>query len=180
MSDGREIVKHVTERVRMRDSITIERYSTDLFNLITSYREDKVDECISQGHYLEAIGSVFIQISEQLRFLLVKRIKGHENIPLDLENYRYKSVLKLIKEMNDYQLNQLAFILGRIDKREFDHLNRLRKLRNDFSHSFEKRKKYSEDEIKKIINNSRKVERKLRGLVEMNQPDSITMQRLNL
>lgn len=159
--------------------VTVESYSQDLLFFITKYTENKIDECISKGYYLEAVGNVFIQISEQLRFLMVKRLKEHEGIHLDLRDERYGSVLKVIKEMKDYQLHELAFVLGRINKRELDQLNRLRKLRNDFSHSFEKRKKYSDEKIVEIINKSRKIERRLKNLVANYGHDNITMNELN-
>jgi hypothetical protein len=117
---------------------------------------------MAQGHYLEAMGTLFIQISEQLRFLLIKRIKEHEAIPADPKDSRYVRVWKQIRSMKDYQVYDFALLLGRINQEEYRKLNKLRDARNDFSHSFEKRNKYSEDELRDTISEAQKVEQRLR------------------
>lgn len=150
-----------------------DEYADQLYLFIRKYDENEVNECMNQGHYLEAIGTIFIQISEQLRFLMVKRIKEHESIPLDPVNLKYKSVLKQIKKMNDYQLYEFAFIFGRISKKEYAQLEALRKLRNKFSHSFEEREQYEDEHIKQIIDDSKPIEKRLRELVENNGPPLI-------
>ncbi|MCX6814293.1 MAG: hypothetical protein NTY20_01415 [Candidatus Aenigmarchaeota archaeon] len=168
MEEEKRHKKTLTENIKIQD--TVETYTKRLFSFITKYDERKVDECIAKGFYLEAIGTIFIQISEQLRFLLLKRIKGHENIPLDEGDPRYKKVLELIKKMKNFQINDYALIFNRINESEYKKLNRLRELRNDFSHSFDEREKYSELKIKRIINDAKMIERKLRHMVRQYPP----------
>lgn len=146
----------------MREEKTIEQYSKNLWIFITtSYSEKHVKEALSYGHHLEAIGSVHIQISELLRFLLTKKIKEHENIPLDLLNPRFRSVIDKIKNLTDSKLYDDAFIYGRINEEELRKLKELNKLRNAFAHSYSKRENYTEDQVKNIIEECQEIERKL-------------------
>jgi hypothetical protein len=141
---------------------TPDNYYSELYYFINKYKESDVNNCMAQGHYLEAMGTLFIQISEQLRFLLIKRIKEHEAIPADPKDSRYVRVWKQIRSMKDYQVYDFALLLGRINQEEYRKLNKLRDARNDFSHSFEKRNKYSEDELRDTISEAQKVEQRLR------------------
>ena len=144
-------------------SETPEEYGKRLLFFITKYGESSLDDLFSKGYYLEAIGTLHIQISEELRLLLTKRIKEHERIPLDLEDSRYKKVLKWIEELKDHNLYEISYIFSRITKKELDQLTELNSLRNAFAHSFDKRKNYSELKIRNIIGNAKKVERRLKG-----------------
>ncbi len=144
---------------------TPREYANNLMFFISKYKEAEIDSCISNGHYLEAIGTLHIQISEQLRLLMIKRIKGLESIPIDYNDRRFKKVIKTIKWMKDSELYDFAFIFKRIDEIQYNKLKQLNALRNDFSHSFKERKKYSEKQIKTIINKSKGVEKHLANLV---------------
>lgn len=140
---------------------TPEEYSEKLLSFLVKYEETKVDECLNKGYYLEAIGTLHIRISEQLRFLLIKKVKGHENIPLDYNDERFKKVVEWVKDLRDYDLYRISYIFNRINKEELGDLNGFNKLRNRFSHSFSKRELYSEKQIKGIINKVKEIERRL-------------------
>jgi len=145
---------------------TPEEYAQKLYTFITEYSQTKINDCIRDGYYLEAIGSLHIQLSEQLRFLLIKRIKGHENIPLSKKNNRYNEVVTWVKGLKDFQLYVVAHIFARIDDDEKGQLNALNTLRNNFSHTFEKRKDYSDTCIQNIIKDAQKIEIRLKQDIE--------------
>jgi len=139
----------------------IEKYSNALLKFLVKYEESKIDKALNEGHYLEAIGALHIQISEQLRYLLIKKAKGHENIPLDYEDERYKTVLEWVKKLKDVDLYMISYIFKRISKKEWGELKGLNTLRNKFSHSFKERKRYSERQINTIISEAKSIEKRL-------------------
>jgi len=138
-----------------------EEYQERLLSFLLVYREDFLDECISQNHYLEAIGTLSIQIYEQLRFLIIKKIKRLGSIPLDSGNRRYNITLEVIKAMKDYQLCRHALIYDLITEPEFEELEKFRELRNDFTHSFDRRNKHTEQSIMRQINKIKVIERRI-------------------
>lgn len=140
---------------------TPEEYSQKLVSFITQYESHKILGLLEQKYCLEAIGTLHIQISEELRFLLTKRVKGHENIPLDEEDNKYKNVLEWIKNLKDYNLYQISYIFGRITKEERTKLITLNTMRNKFAHSFEDRKNYSKKLIKQIVEENMIIEERL-------------------
>ena len=139
-----------------------EEYQERLLEFLLAYREDYLAACISQKHYLEAIGTLSIQIYEQLRFLIIKQIKKLNSIPLDNQNKRYNITLEVIKAMKDYQLCRYALIYDLISETEFKDLEKFRKLRNDFIHSFDERAKHTELGIKEQIDKIKIIERRLK------------------
>lgn len=135
-----------------------EEYTARLSAYITEYSEEKINDCLEKGYFLEAIGTLQIQISLQLRFLLIKKIKGENNIPLDYENERFKKVLEWLKQIKDYELFRIAYIYERIDERQICLLTEFNKIRNRFVHSFQQRKINTENKIKSSINHIKEIE----------------------
>lgn len=149
---------------------TIEEYSTSIIHFLTTYTPRYVDECLSNSHYLEAIGSIHIQISEQLRFLITKNLKRYSAIPLDSSDKRYSKLIEVMSNLNFAELCDFTFILGLIDSNEYGDLKSFNTLRNKFSHSYEKRKDYTERSIKTLITKARKIERELSRKMEFYHP----------
>lgn len=144
---------------------TPEEYQDRLLNFLLKYEEDYLDKCIQQGHFLEAIGTLSIQIYEQLRFLIIKSIKQMYSIPLDNANRRYNVTLKVIKRLKDFQLSEYSLIYDILFGEEFEKLEKFRELRNDFIHSFERRENHTEISIKSLIEEIKIIERRLREVV---------------
>jgi hypothetical protein len=141
---------------------TPEEYQERLLEFLLAYKEDYLEECISQKHYLEAIGTLSIQIYEQLRFLIIKQIKKLNSIPLDSQNKRFNTTLEVVKAMKDYQLCRYSIIYDLISELEFKDLESFRELRNDFIHSFDKRSKHTEQGIKEQIDKMKIIERRIK------------------
>ncbi len=167
---NKDLNVNVHENIGVSDmacSVTV--YSDKLLSFLVQYEESRINKALAEGHYLEAIGSLHIQVSEQLRFLLIKKVKRHENIPLDYCDKRFKTVLEWIKNLKDAELYKISYVFHRISKKEWEELNGLNTLRNKFSHSFEERKKYSEQKIKSIIDKAKLIEKRLRKEVDTNR-----------
>ncbi|KKK93819.1 hypothetical protein LCGC14_2689100, partial [marine sediment metagenome] len=145
---------------------TPKEYQERLWSLILEYQEDFLGECISQKHYLEAIGTLSIQIYEQLRFLITKKIKGLGSIPLDRRNRRYNVTLEVIKAMKDYQLCRYSLIYDLISESEFEDLEKFREMRNDFTHSFDRRDNHTEQEIIEQMDKIKVIERRISEIVK--------------
>lgn len=142
---------------------TPEQYRDRLHASLTEYKEEKIRKCLEQKYYIEVIIELHRHIFEQLRYLLIKKIKGAENIPLDDGNPKYKRVVALMKEMNDFSLIDFSFIYGRVDEEQRGMIKELNTLRNAFAHAWmkESRGKYSENKIKSIIENAMAIEANL-------------------
>jgi hypothetical protein len=140
-----------------------EEYSDDLIAFILDYQEDKIEECFNKKYYIEAIVYLHRQIFEELRYLLLKKVKGDNNIPLEESDPKYKEVVPFLKRMADETLNRMAFIYGRIDKIELGKINALNTLRNQFVHAWnsKERELRKEDEIKDILDKAKEIERRL-------------------
>ncbi len=83
---------------------TVKEFTASLLHLLSEYDEDKIDECLSKNFYIEAIVYLHRHVFEQLRYLLIKKIKGAENIPLNEEDRRFKEIVPFIKNMADSTL----------------------------------------------------------------------------
>lgn len=141
---------------------TPEEYSEKLYSFLIEYDEIKTNKILDEGYFLEAIGCLHIQISEQLRFLLIKKVKGDVNIPLDYSDNRFNAVVDWVKSLKDYNLHQISYIFKRINKNERDDLHSLNNLRNKFAHSLSERKCFSDRQIKNIIKKSQEIEKRLK------------------
>ena len=140
---------------------TPEEYQDRLFNFLLKYEEDYLDKCIQQKHFLEAIGTLSIQVYEQLRFLIIKSIKQMYSIPLDNTNRRYNITLKVIQRLKDFQLSEYSLIYNILSGEEFKKLEKFRDLRNDFTHSFDRRNGHTEQDIIEQIDKIKIIERRI-------------------
>ncbi|MDD5178498.1 MAG: hypothetical protein PHT54_04455 [Candidatus Nanoarchaeia archaeon] len=149
---------------------SLTQYSDELLELLDEYNESKINECLNKGFYLELIVDLHRHLGEQLRFLLIKQIKGKENIPLDNSDERYNEIMPLIKRMEDSLLIRLAFIYQRISKSEKDTLLELNSIRNTFVHAFNKKERKTllsnKGKIKSMIQNCQKIEKRLGRFVQ--------------
>lgn len=138
-------------------------YSDNLIAFILNYQEDKIEECFNKKYYIEAIVYLHRQIFEELRYLLLKKVKGDNNIPLEESDPKYKEVVPFLKYMTDETLSRMAFIYGRIDKIELTKIKTLNTLRNQFVHAWKskEREQRKENEIKDILDKLKEIERKL-------------------
>lgn len=140
-----------------------EQYKDGLLKSLSEYKEEKIKECIKQSFYVEAIICLHRHIFEQLRYLLIVKIMSSKNILLDRRESVIENVVDLLKYMPDSSLSNFVFVYGRINenqKREIDTFNRLR---NKFAHAWNKqeREKYSEKQIKNIVEKVLAIENKL-------------------
>ena len=159
---GRELAEEEPEE-------TPEEYADKLKDKFSEYDESRVEECLSEGFYTEAIVFLHRHIFEQLRYMLAKRIKGTENIPMDEEDPRYKKITKLLKRMKDFSLNDFAFIYKRIDEGTHAGLGELNSLRNTFVHAWNREdieEKYPDRTIQKILKHAIRIEKKLKRRID--------------
>jgi hypothetical protein len=135
---------------------TPKQYGDRLYESLSKYNEQKIRVCLEQKYYIEAIIELHRHIFEQLRYLLIKKIKGIESIPLDENDSRYRKVVILLKEMNDSSLLDFAFIYKRLTEEERGKIKELNTSRNVYVHAWlkERRRKYSEKQTKIIIDDA--------------------------
>lgn len=149
---------------------TPEEYSDELLEMLGEYDESKIKECIEKKFYIEAIVDLHRHLGEQLRFLIIKQIKGFLNIPLDSNNERYSELVPLLERMDDDPLIRMALVYGRITKEEKDKLLELNKTRNKFVHAFNKKKRQeifsNGGQLKGLLNYCMRIEKKLSDLVD--------------
>ncbi len=138
-------------------------YADKLIHFILDYQEDRIDECLEKEYYIEAIVYLHRQIFEELRHLLLKKVKGDNNIPLEESDPKYKQVVPFLKNMTDDTLRRMAFIYGRINKPESGDIRALNTLRNQFVHAWnsKERERRSDQEIKNILEKVKIIERRL-------------------
>lgn len=149
--------------------IDISEYVKNLYTNIIKYEEKRLNECIYKGYFSEAILMLHIQITEQLRYLLQIQIEKMDNLPIDKPQIQEK-VEDFLKNMNSNSITRLANIYGRINDKESEILLGLNSMRNKFAHTFEERKKYDFGQMREIIDKSKKIESRLRKIVEKYKP----------
>jgi len=140
-----------------------EEYKEKLFQALLEYKKDRINDCVRQGFYLEAVIYLHRNLFEELRFLLLEKIKGTENISFDEQDPRFKKFIELLKNMADSSLLNFAFIYGRVDDEERGKIKALNTLRNKFVHAWNKdeRAKYSPKNVENIITDVMKIADKL-------------------
>jgi hypothetical protein len=148
---------------------TPEEYSDELLEMLEKYNENKINECIEKEFYIEAIVDLHRHIGEQLRFLIIKQIKGITNIPLDSTNERFNELVPLLKRMDDDPLIRMAFVYERIGKQDKDKLLELNKTRNKFVHAFNKKEREeifsNKGQLKGLLESCIEIEKKLADLI---------------
>jgi len=149
---------------------TPDEYVDELLSLLEIYSEKKINECLKKEFFIEAIVDLHRHIGEQLRFLLIKKTKEIFNIPLDINNERYKEVVPLLTRMEDATLISFSFIYGWIDSSEKCILKELNSTRNKFVHAFNKKPRdlllSNKGKIQSLIKNNQKIERKLAKIID--------------
>jgi hypothetical protein len=151
------------------DESDLKEYSDELVSRLDKYSREKTEECLGKKYYIEAIIGLYRQIMDQLRFLLIKNLKGKLNIPLDAENPRFKTLVPILERMDDSILIKFAFVFERLNEQEKSLLSELNAMRNAFAHSFMKsqREEYlsNNGKISSIIKHCQKIEERLSKLV---------------
>lgn len=144
---------------------TPEQYSDELLEFLEDYESDKINFCLENKFYLEAIIDLHRHIGEQLRFLIIKQIKGKENIPRDNSDNRYNEIVPLMKRMDDDSLIRMSFIYQRLTFDEKNLLLDLNSTRNKFVHAFNKKERQeilsNPGKIKSLVKNCQKIEKRL-------------------
>lgn len=141
-------------------------YSRFLYDLTTTrYSQERVEDAVKRGYFVEALTDLNVEITNQLRFLLIKKIKGLNNIPLDATNERYNKILNLIKRMTTELTIQYSYIFQRIDNREYSILTELNTARNKFDHTFSQRKSLPESKIRGLVKRAIKIQYRLSEMV---------------
>ncbi len=134
-------------------------YLVELLKGISVYSEDKIRNDVKDKRWLEAIGTIHIQLTEELKYLFLKQTKTSFTIPLDNDDRRYKKITELMKGMRSKEVFDFALVFNLIKESEYDKLITFNTLRNDFSHSFKKRAKYPEEKIQRSIEDMIKLEK---------------------
>lgn len=150
-----------------------DQYKEELLKSLSEYKEEKIKECIKQNFYVETIICLHRHIFEQLRYLLIVKIISLKNTLLDRQEKVLEAIVDFVKNMQDFSLLGLAFIYGRINEDEKMKIRTFNTLRNKFAHAWQKqeRNKYSEKQIKNIIEEVLVIENKISQKIKaLNSP----------
>jgi len=136
-----------------------EEYTEELLELMSEYSEERLEECISNGFIIEAIVLLHRRLAEQIRVMLIKKIREELFLsPSKIDN-RYDVVVPFLKDLKDSILNELAFIYDVINKEQLGKINALNTLRNKISHAlnFPQINEYSERAKLQIISEAKNI-----------------------
>jgi hypothetical protein len=137
-------------------------YATQLLIGITSYNPTCVMDCLAKGYYTEAVTEIQIQLTEQMRLLLIQRTKSLNGIPLNNKNPRYKIAKELYQRMDESVVGKFAFINDIISEEQFNQFKELNAIRNKFAHTYRERKKCSDQQINRLFQQLIPFEKELR------------------
>ncbi len=152
---------------RKTASIKFLDYTNFLFDFTKlKYSEQRIRELIACGCWAEVLTELDIEITNQLKFLFLKRTKNLNGIPLDNTNQSYRVALDIVKKMTTYSVIGLAYAFKIINVSEYNALTRLNKMRNVFDHSFTERESEKERQVIVTVNRVIKIQRRLSGEVE--------------
>lgn len=144
------------------DIVTSEQYAKILLSSILEYDKERVKKCVRLKYYVQAIDDIHIQIYDELKFLLIKKIKRLAQIPIDEKDPRFKLVINIFERAEGKELFGLSFIFENIDVKQYYVLMKLNAMRNTFSHTFKERARYQNHEIINTIKKAMDIE----GLLE--------------
>lgn len=147
------------ELPEVEEEQTPEEYSESLLDLMSEYNEVDLNKCISNNRIIEAIIILHRHLAEQIRFLLINKIREAEDIKPSKVDKRYEKIVDILKEMDDVDCFGFAFIYDIINNEQKGDISALNTLRNIFVHAFniKKRQKYSDNEILIIIEKAKNV-----------------------
>ena len=75
------------------DIVTPKQYTENLLSSISNYNKERVKKCVKRRYYVQAIDDIHIQIYDELKFLLIKKIKRLTQIPIDENDLRFKLII---------------------------------------------------------------------------------------
>lgn len=133
--------------------------------LISKYDEEKIKDCLSREYYLEAIGTMHIQISRLLRYSLIIKMIDSGNIPLQYDDKKFKKITAWLigkAAIGDEKLYNIAYIFNEIDSNENQAVTFLNSIRNTFAHSFRGFSKYTNKQLTGAIDKVKPIEQRLR------------------
>jgi hypothetical protein len=135
---------------------TPEEYSESLLDLMSTYSEEDIDNCLRDGHIIEAVVITQKHLAEQIRIILIRKIMGESN----LENKEKQvKMVSFLKELKEEQILEISLIYDIINIEQKSKIKAINTLRNKLCHAFNlgELSAYSEKQKKNIIGDARKI-----------------------
>jgi len=127
-----------------------QEYAKKIYDSLLKFDIARLNDCIHKGYFAEAILMLHLQITNRLAFLLLR------SLPTGKANS--KTIEEFFDNGGAYNLINLAFVYGHLEKTQFDILIRFNTLRNKFAHSFKERQKLDFGQMRELIDESKKIE----------------------